>query len=996
MSASKVTCYVDSPSNRWQLQQERNFIIEDIEEYLSTKESYLIENVMYQKLSLSMEIKLAFNQLYQHPAYNSAIRYVKIEDDNFSFPYYYYVEDCNWISEEGVKLILKLDTLNTFKYADVEKGYEVSKETHITRQHKDRIRSNSYTYNYKTSATLTLDTSSISGGMESTLVSYYGDTFDLDVTYPITAFSNDYQSQAIKEGSFHVVAKRTSDSSAIKVNNITYSTGSATGTSPDNPNGTYSFTRISVDAWSTIWALSGTVTSDVEQFGNTYSATVIVKFNSNQSISSDLIDKMLSSYPTIRIDTGSGTTSYTFYVRSTMKRSYDTYGTTTYTFTLSTAVINLSFPTEVPDFSRVGITYTIEGNSQTQYFTDYSVNLGDNVTQEIFYYERIVDWFPEEINPPLYKRAEEDVIDKNNNETWYLILRNQTDTASTTNQPIILDLCADDPLPYIYYEGGTATYRWQIDPIWMSLVIGADTLIIGSNSFSKSYRTFLESITNSSGTAVIKNVISNYDSYGIVNVWLKATYTSSSIIILDLILGYTKGTGGFITSSFSSSYFVVPDNSTIPVSTAESTFNKWEQILAMSDYPSNIMRGVIWTDYPSRSIVESSSEEVKYKYLSSIYDLDRTNTQLVKVIALPYCFMGNIYVNGELSFPFNTSIDADFQDLTLIEITNSTELINNITSTISNPLLDFIADFNEDFTLDKEFDVDSDLSNALESKLLHSEFYYQKAVYDSFSFVFALENISVPNYADMDQFLSFTFVMSGTSNSTFMFVFDIDWKQVEEDYSNLMVVDRNNEVPLYSSDYITYMNTGYNYDVKNKNLRTTQNWIQSVLSWFSPTSWMGMGNTIRSAGNVASGITSNLIGTTIMENNIQKKIIQSQYQPTSVYGSDDVDLMSYYTHGRMKLVKYSVTEEWRKIVLALFHYTGYKCNEYGVPVTNTRCRFNFIQAEIIFDSVLNFSREMKDDIINKWKQGVYFIHHFNNEWDITLKYENYEVSLLGE
>ena len=110
-----------------------NCVVDNIATYLKNTATTVItyDNVMYQKIELDMEIKLPITEsLVERPSFN----YVSILNQDGQRPFYFFVRDVQWLSQQGIKVLLSMDTLNTFQDLLV-----FSNNTKITRQHKDRF-----------------------------------------------------------------------------------------------------------------------------------------------------------------------------------------------------------------------------------------------------------------------------------------------------------------------------------------------------------------------------------------------------------------------------------------------------------------------------------------------------------------------------------------------------------------------------------------------------------------------------------------------------------------------------------------------------------------------------------------------------------------------------------------------------------------------------------------------------------------------------------------
>lgn len=113
--------------------KDMNCVVDKIADYLKGTATTVItyDDVMYQKIDLDMEIKVPMSQsLNERPSFN----YVSILNQGGQRPFYFFIRDVQWLSQQGIKLFLSMDTLNTFQDLLV-----FSNNTKITRQHKDRF-----------------------------------------------------------------------------------------------------------------------------------------------------------------------------------------------------------------------------------------------------------------------------------------------------------------------------------------------------------------------------------------------------------------------------------------------------------------------------------------------------------------------------------------------------------------------------------------------------------------------------------------------------------------------------------------------------------------------------------------------------------------------------------------------------------------------------------------------------------------------------------------
>ena len=386
--------------------------------------------------------------------------------------------------------------------------------------------------------------------------------------------------------------------------------------------------------------------------------------------------------------------------------------------------------------------------------------------------------------------------------------------------------------------------------------------------------------------------------------------------------------------------------------------------------------------------VASSNQDIY-----SIDSLDRTDSKLVKIIELPYApFAGNVadgwsydsathMLQANFNINLQSQIEAEF-----------------------NPFQDLKVD------LSNISDRDSHDANN-ESKLYHSDFYQPKFVYDSFSKTFALERTNADLSATILP-LKINFKATNTINSRFLFDFtqyNTDGNALE-DYENILVVNRNNELPIYNQAYFDYLRTGYNYDVKARNAQIGSAVGSAAVSLAGSAASIGIAATIGgSSGSVAGpigmavGAAVGLIGAIIsistqaqlQANSIQQKEAQYANQAMSVRGSDDVDLLNYYSGNKAKMMLYKPSNQMYEAIYNLLRLTGYACDDYTTPVFNSRIWYNYVQCEPVFSDENNtVYNNFLDDIKARFQVGVTVFHERNNYWDLEQDRENYERQLF--
>lgn len=391
--------------------------------------------------------------------------------------------------------------------------------------------------------------------------------------------------------------------------------------------------------------------------------------------------------------------------------------------------------------------------------------------------------------------------------------------------------------------------------------------------------------------------------------------------------------------------------------------------------------------------------------LKSIQEYDRTQSTLIKIIKLPYApsdytydedngkfamtstwqYSNNLFVLGDFNAKFNHKVET------------------NTRNPIKKDL--FIDIPSSDVSLSKLRD------DKYESKLYHSDFYQIKFVYDSFSYGYQLEAISIDDVSkgDFDDYFSFRFIPTTTINSKFLFDLTQDGAIVlnrsVSDFDLYLPVARNNEMPIYNSTYLNYLRTAYNYDLKAKERTIKTGALGLGLGLVGSVAGAGLGiasgnpavaisSVLNATSSMTTGIVNYLNQVASQEEQLESKMASLQAQSVSVSGSDDVDLMEYYSENRAWLITYKVSSRMEKALADLFYYTGYATNEMKIPSFATRIWFNFVAMEVdISENITNLSEDILADISQRWANGVTILHKRNNTWNFAQTLENWEVSI---
>ena len=308
----------------------------------------------------------------------------------------------------------------------------------------------------------------------------------------------------------------------------------------------------------------------------------------------------------------------------------------------------------------------------------------------------------------------------------------------------------------------------------------------------------------------------------------------------------------------------------------------------------------------------------------------------------------------------------------------------------------------------------------LEPKVFSSEFKFSKLVYDSFSIVLKGE----------DTYFNSNLSETGNDKVVFKFVaspsmvseFDLSvesWPGYSasetilrpvwsEDYPLHLVINRNNETPVYTSGYLDYLRTGYNYDLKSQAVQLGMQGLGIAISainagvGIAATFTPGVGIAAAPyAVSAATGFASSVanIGKTAAENergNAQR-LKELQAQGASVAGNSDFAVSKRYTKNRVSLETYSVEPRLIMAARSFFYLKGYATDEIKAPSCHTRAHFDFVECDPVFqpEALSLFPKWMLDMIADDLRQGVTFLHQVAGDYDIAQTSSNYELSVLN-
>ena len=395
--------------------------------------------------------------------------------------------------------------------------------------------------------------------------------------------------------------------------------------------------------------------------------------------------------------------------------------------------------------------------------------------------------------------------------------------------------------------------------------------------------------------------------------------------------------------------------------------------------------------------------------ISSIDKLDRSDSKLIKVIRLPYCPISYSVTEGHYSFASNWEFDK-LSGFLKYQITN-------IVSFKEQNLGRFdLGELNLTLAAADCVANRSKMINA-ESKLFHSDFHTIKVAFDGFSSSIDMDRLESRTYTqNPDNKFSLHFMATSTINSKFGIKIEtstIGTYKKNQDFENFILVTRNSEETLLNNEYINYIKNGFNYD-KKANALQVQN-AQRQAAGQTAASAIGAAASIlglifgegavktASALSLAGSIGTSAITVTNAWNNVSKlqesqqnamnaKIAQLQAQSTTISGTDDIDLLKWYSDNKAHIYRYDVSDAAKNALYHAFDLTGYAKHKYETPSVDSRIWYNFIQCNpaLSYIGIDNARAIFVDELKKKYQEGVTVYHARTGQYDFDQQYENWE------
>lgn len=591
--------------------------------------------------------------------------------------------------------------------------------------------------------------------------------------------------------------------------------------------------------------------------------------------------------------------------------------------------------------------------------------------------KRLINKIDEGITPKLYRGNKTEINDSvfANSINWYLIYKTHYYPSTETNDenPYDVYLTSDYENITINKSGGTGTnvVLYSKDSTASSLIIAGYYYYITLTDNTQANVNFLlrkrltdteeKQATLSATNQVIKMYI---DDVGAIRCFtMQYDLNGNYISELDLRDGV--------------------DIHYVPYSLTATQC----QLMRRLDHATNQLTDML----SNGTIIQVNAGTWTERNLTPISNVNRLDSRLIKIIETPYC-PSTYSINGGV-FIFNNNWEYD-------SITGFLKLVNLNAKFTSNQLLVDISNISNCNIPNVSDRLTTPKSKIYESKLYSSAYYQLKFMYDSFTKIYPLENFnSIPT-----RFIV-TLHTSSTLSCSFLFHFINNGigQRFSEDFEEYLTIKRNNELPIYSSQYVNYIKNGYNYDKKKIERQNAWNWAGVGMNIGSAVLSGGIGaltgNVISSAGAVSMGvgalssIVSTIRGNIENQQAIEKNLAQLNAQSLGVSGSDDIDLLNVYSRDKLLKTTYQASDEMQDLIFQLFYFTGYACNKQAIPNVNSRYLFNYLQAKIVLNGTNNLEEKYLNDIKQKFEIGCTYIHPKAIE-DLEQTRENWESFLI--
>lgn len=394
---------------------------------------------------------------------------------------------------------------------------------------------------------------------------------------------------------------------------------------------------------------------------------------------------------------------------------------------------------------------------------------------------------------------------------------------------------------------------------------------------------------------------------------------------------------------------------------------------------------------------ETMTQQPQNEPIASLSDIDFSYTaprnsegeativdSLYKIIEFPYSPFIIKKVSG--GYVFKTPNGEDYETMATHDIAWSNKqripysgYANLLSNTIENKgIID--VELNDSFISMPIADFQSLNKTRFlkDTKLLTSAFTSHRFVYDTFSYELPYERcVFSPTKVPM---MTLDFIVGTSMQSTFGFRFNAEnFERTEtNDYPEVFMIRRNNEMPLVNDEYRNYLNLGYNYDQKSKAIDNITRWT----NFAGRTIGNVVGGAVKGGAtlagsliNVASDTINTIAGQQKAEIASEQRLANAAARGISVAGSDDIGLLDGMLTNKLRYIVHGLSPEMEKSIDDLFYYYGYSRGYQGIPNAKSRQWFNFVQADVKWKWGKRIQhQELWTILARKFAEGITFFH----------------------
>lgn len=392
-------------------------------------------------------------------------------------------------------------------------------------------------------------------------------------------------------------------------------------------------------------------------------------------------------------------------------------------------------------------------------------------------------------------------------------------------------------------------------------------------------------------------------------------------------------------------------------------------------------------------------------YLTSIKSVDRSNSKLIQIVELPYLpdnsfvWTGNVLSYDVAKWRINGNREIQLVDYAS-EFENELRTIN-----LSGHLDTTIVTTTESAFKNLSRSYVENTLGIKDSKFLNSDLYTYKIGYNTEEMEIKLQDV-IPQYNLYGQMPEYklTFKPSNTLSNQFGFKYDLQkgLYNNQSNVDNVIISSADTKQTLYSSAWLDYIRNGKAQDNTNAVLSTITsglsfgaaitNAVVAGAKGYSTTGLTGVAaaSAVSSLAVSAFSAVSNITSTWT---SLRNKRNELKAQATSVNCNSSIDLLDWYEGNKLYIYTYEPEDIVIQGYANLFYYCGYAVNKQGIPNTNSRYWFNFVQCDAIIDSLKY--KHFIDDIKARWSNGITVLHNNGGVYDWNQEKANWQTSLFN-